>query len=243
MKTTKNLVAAAIAATLLASPLASVAHAAEAPPAPTEAAGAPADPGAGPSPILKTVEEAGRAIREIQQARLALFQGETDAAAELVSAANDNLGAAQALLGRHGIERPDSGGGKGDGKGADDAWLPLQTNFTLAEGFVPAERHQDTLRKAGAQMQGGDEKGAAESLRLGEIDFALSAALLPADASLKHVQDAERLIGEKKFFEANLALKAVEDSVVVETWSAAAIPTQGIDGQGAAGSAATPSQG
>lgn len=256
MKTTKKLIAAAVAATLLASPFASIVHAAEPAPAPTEAAGAPAnpaDPGARPSPILKTVDEAGQAIREIQQARIALFQGETDAAAKLVSAANDNLGAARKLVGEHGIERTDAtGGGKDAGKGGGqhgakgpaDAWLPLQTSFALAEGFVPAEQHQDTLQKAGSQMQGGDERGAAESLRLGEIDFALSAAMLPANASLKHVQDAERLIGEKKFFEANLALKAVEDSVVVETWSAAAIPTQGIDGQGVPGDAAqAPSQG
>ena len=233
MNARKNLVAAAVAATLIVSPFASIAHAKDPMPAPAETAGASADRAPDASPILRTVDEAERAVREIQQARFALFQGETDAAAKLVSAASDNLGAAQKLLDRHGIERPDAKGATGDAKGAADTWLPLRTSFSLAEGFVPAEQHQKALREADEQMQQGDQKGAVESLRLADVELAISAAMLPANASLEHVQDAKRLIDEKKFFEANLALKAVEDSVVVETWSAAALPVQGATDRGA----------
>ena len=196
--------------------------------------------------IFETVDEAAQAIREIHQARLALFEGQTDAASKLVSSASDNLGMAHDSLARHALQMSDAKGsakampGKdaaagpsGSGtqsaqaKTNDEAYLPIETSVSLAEGFVPAEQHKGALDQAGKQMSQGDQKGAVESLRLADIDIAVSAVVLPVNSSIQHVKDAVKLMGEQKYFEANLALKAVEDSVSVETWNAAGIPVQG----------------
>ena len=196
--------------------------------------------------IFKTVDEAAQAIREIHQARLALFEGQTDAASKLVSSASDNLGAAHDSLAQHALKMSDakgstkampgkdaSGGSNGSGnqsaqaKTGDEAYVPIETSVSLAEGFVPAEQHKGALDQAGKQMSQGDQKGAVESLRLADIDVAVSAVVLPVNSSIQHVKDAVKLMGEQKYFEANLALKAVEDSVSVETWNAAGIPVQG----------------
>ena len=41
----------------------------------------------------------------------------------------------------------------------------------------------------------------------------------------KHIDEAAKLMGEGKYYEANLALKAVEDAVVVETFALDSTPT------------------
>ena len=42
--------------------------------------------------------------------------------------------------------------------------------------------------------------------------------------------DAVKLMGEKKYYEANLALKAVEDSIIVERYDVDGVPVQGKKG-------------
>jgi hypothetical protein len=44
------------------------------------------------------------------------------------------------------------------------------------------------------------------------------------------LKDAEKLIGEAKFHEANVALKAFEDGIVVRTFGLQEIPAQGASG-------------
>ena len=40
--------------------------------------------------------------------------------------------------------------------------------------------------------------------------------LLPLEATKKRVADAEKLVNDHKYYEANLALKAAEDGIVVD---------------------------
>ena len=245
MKTpNRSLVALALAAALGAGPLLTVAHAAEPAKAPEATAGTTAEAGAatqgveGPTkeptmqaateqaherPVVRTVDEAGLAMQEIHGARLALFDGATGHAEKLVKDAAKRLEEAQAGLGEHAM-MPTK---KGD---ATQTYVPFHTSFSLAEGFVPQELHKGALEQANRQLAEGDQKGAAESLRVANIDLWVSAAMIPAKSSLEHVQEAEKLIGEKKFHEANLALKAVEESVIVEAYSAHAVPVQGTGG-------------
>ena len=283
MNARKKLVAIAIAAVIGSASFLSVARADAEQAAPAAAASSSAAPPAGDAgavadtdgnAMLRTVDEAGKAVREVHRARIALFEGNTDAAAKLVSAATDNLGKARGSIAHSALMLPDrSASTRGDAKdiskdgaksdngamaaasskdgesggeasGAHESWLPIETGVALAEGFVPAEQHQGALDQAGQQMSAGDQKAAVESLRLADIEVAVSAVVVPFESSLQHVEDAERLIGEQKYFEANLALKAVEDAITVETWNAAAIPVQGtaqaMPGDGAPSDATAP---
>jgi Ser-tRNA(Ala) deacylase AlaX len=108
-----------------------------------------------------------------------------------------------------------------------DAYIPFDTSMALAEGFVPDEAKQAALTKANTHLEKGEKANAVEALKLANIDVSVSAAMIPAAISLKHVEDAVKLLSEKKYYEANLALKAVEDSVLVETYDINAIPAQG----------------
>ena len=70
----------------------------------------------------------------------------------------------------------------------------------------------------------GETKQAMETLKVAGIDVALNTELLPIQSAKTHIDDAAKLIGEGKYYEANLALKAVEDSVITEVFNTDAIP-------------------
>ena len=121
-------------------------------------------------------------------------------------------------------------GGK---RGADD-YIPFDMTLVLAEGYVPSQEKDAKLEEANRSLSQGDHETAAQTLKLANIDVTVAAALIPARSSLEHVRDAAKLIGEKKLYEANVALKAVEDSVILEFFGVDAVPKQGT--QAASGS-------
>lgn len=170
--------------------------------------------------LLKTVDEAYKAMREVRAARLAIFNGQVDVATNLVKDAATDMQAAQASLPTHAIKgrkAPD----------AEDAYLPIDASMTLAEGFVPSAEKQATIDEANQHLANGDGEKAAEVLKLAKIDVTISTALIPAKAGLAHIQDAAKLMGEQKYYEANLALKAAESLVVIDSYSLDAVPRQG----------------
>ncbi|WP_346892310.1 YfdX family protein [uncultured Roseibium sp.] len=170
--------------------------------------------------ILKTANDAYKAIREVRAARLAIFNGQPDQATEFVNKAQADFKAAQAAMDTYAIKdkkTPKEG----------DSYLPFDSSLSLAEGFVPTQDKQQSLVKANEYLAKGNSKKAVEILKLANVDVSVSAALIPAKAGLAHVTDAAKLIGEKKYYEANLALKAIEDSVVVENYSVDEVPVQG----------------
>lgn len=170
--------------------------------------------------IIKTVDDAFKAMREIQAARLAIFNGSTDDAAKFVGEARLNMQHAQEQAKAFEIKTA-----KPAHKG--DAYVPFDTSLTLAEGFKPTEEKQASINKANEHLAKGSHKEAVEVLKAANIDVVVTAALIPVNASISHIDDAVKLMKEKKYYEANLALKAVQDSVIVDSYGIDTIPIQG----------------
>lgn len=220
-----------LAGTLAAIPLAGLAEpAANSPaapsataPAPKTAAAQPAAQPAAPSAsqdLVTTVDDALKAMREIRAARLALFDGNTGAAGPMVTAAAADMTAAQKAEKDYGIASKSGT--------PDTVYLPIETSIALAEGFTATPETKGPVKAANDQMATGNTRAAAETLKAANIGVAVSVALVPAGAALTHLTDAEALIKDGKYYEANLALKAVEDLVVVDTWSLADVPQQTV---------------
>lgn len=232
MTSARSPLAILLAGTLAAIPLAGLAEpAANSPAAPAAAAPAPvpapkaaAQPSAQPaSPsasqdLVTTVDDALKAMREIRAARLALFDGNTGAAGPMVTAAAADMTAAQKAEKDYGIASKSGT--------PDTVYLPIETSIALAEGFTATPDTKGPVKAANDQMAKGNTRAAAETLKAANIDVAVSVALVPAGFALTHLTDAEALIKDGKYYEANLALKAVEDLVVVDTWSLADVPQQ-----------------
>lgn len=229
MTSARSPLAILLAGTLAATPLAGLAEpaanspaapAATAPapvPAPKAAAAQPASPSASQD-LVTTVDDALKAMREIRAARLALFDGNTGAAGPMVTAAAADMTAAQKAEKDYGIASKSGT--------PDTVYLPIETSIALAEGFTATPDTKGPVKAANDQMAKGNTRAAAETLKAANIDVAVSVALVPAGAALTHLTDAEALIRDGKYYEANLALKAVEDLVVVDTWSLADVPQQ-----------------
>jgi hypothetical protein len=174
----------------------------------------------GDQAIIKTVDEAYQGLRQVRAARLAIFNGQTDVALEHVAAAEADFTAADKAIGTHEVMATSA-------SGQASAYIPFDMQVGLAEGFVPSEEMTAKLQEANQQFQQGNHKNAVEVLRDAKIDITVSAGLVPAKSSLTQIQGAIKLLDEKKYYEANLALKALEDSVVYESYSADTIPVQG----------------
>lgn len=173
--------------------------------------------------MVKTVDEAYWALRDIRAARFAIFNGSTDSAAKFIDSAHDELQTAQALTKDFAVKTQKQAA-------SGDSYIPFDASLAISEGFAPTKEKQKSLDKANGQLSSGDHQKAAETLRDAGIDVTVAAALIPAKASVGHVDDARKLMGQQKYYEANLALKAVEDAVIVESYDIDAVPMQGAHG-------------
>lgn len=68
-------------------------------------------------------------------------------------------------------------------------------------------------------MKKGESKEALEELRLSQIDVGFNRTWIPFIASEKHLDDAIKLANSDKYYEAGLALKAIEDGYVKDSVS------------------------
>lgn len=170
--------------------------------------------------LIRTDDSVYRALQGIPAARLAIFNGAPEDAAILASDIFKGLEAAQLDAKNTGLETSN-----GDANG--DTYVPFDMSMSLAEGFKPTPENAVSIQEANSHIANGNSKQAAEVLKLANIDVTVSAALIPIDASVNHAGDAVDLINKGQFYEANLAMKAIEDSVVVEAYSINAVPVQG----------------
>lgn len=173
--------------------------------------------------ILRTSDEIMLALKAMRAARLAILDGAPDRAKEFVGEAIKNLKEAQADADVLTVETKQSAD-------ASDTYVPFETSMSLAEGFMPADDDIEKIKEAQDYLVKGDEMKAAEVLNLADVDVVVTAALLPINGSVKHAEEAVNFITGESYYEANLALKAIEDSVVVDTYPADTVPMQGEAG-------------
>ncbi len=170
--------------------------------------------------LLRMSEETATAVREAHAARLALFNVDPALAKTEVEKAIASLSKAEASLKDKLI--PDTTAA--DGK---PMYLPFDTNMALAETYTVTPEVRVVLDKATGLFQVGTPNEAIDVLREAGVEVKISTAMLPWEASMTHLKEAEKLIGESKYHEANVALKAFEEGVVVRTFGIEEIPVQG----------------
>jgi uncharacterized membrane protein len=170
--------------------------------------------------MLKTADEALNAVTRAHAARLALFNNDIeDAKGRLAEARADFLDAEKSFndLTIGDTENPADG----------ERYLPFDMSMALSETFQATDENKAALEKAYGMMKSGAQDDAVEVLRMASIDVNVSTAMLPVNGVTDNLQKAQDFIDSGKYFDANLALKAVEDSVIVRTFSLDEIPQQG----------------
>ncbi len=170
--------------------------------------------------LTKLSQEGFQAMRNVRGARIAIFNGNTQVASDLLDKAKTSLDAARKEAPVYVVDVKTGMDGKivQDSKSVDRLdMIPIDGQIVLADNYIDTPAKKAHIDKANEHFAKGSGKEAREELRLAEVDASFSRVLMPLNATTRHVAEATKLIGAKQFYEANLALKAAEDGLLVDT--------------------------
>ena len=186
----------------------------------TAPAPAQANAGAAEQDMMKYSESGFATMRDIHNARLAIFNGETADAKKSLEDAKSKIAAAEAEAPTFVTTTTMTADGKpveaGAGK-VKDKVVPFDGQLVLGENFLMTPEKKAHIDKANEHLKKGEHAQAIEELRKGDIDITFTRELMPIAKAATSVDAAIKLADDGKYYEANLALKAVEDSVTADT--------------------------
>lgn len=170
--------------------------------------------------LAQLSREGFTAVRAIRAARVALFNGSPESVSPLLDSAAAALRAAEKDATPFSVKVSETVNVK-SGETATQSQkldlIPIDATLALADDFVPTSEQSAHIAKANQHIKMGEERAAKDELRLAQVNLKYTRILMPIEATKKHVDEAIQLVGERKYYEANLALKAVEDGLTVET--------------------------
>ncbi|SPD76395.1 conserved exported hypothetical protein [uncultured Desulfobacterium sp.] len=187
------------------------------------AAAATSTEGSKEEKILDKVSKEGfAAIQEVRHARVAIFDGQPQEAEDLLGQAKKNLSAVEknAPAITVTVKAVEKVGGKTiDTKTTSETTelIPIDAGLVLSEDFVATPEKTAKIQEANKHLKKGDKTKAVESLRETDIAVSVSRVLMPLKSTVNSVDKAISLLKEEKYYEANLALKGVEDGLIVDT--------------------------
>jgi hypothetical protein len=177
----------------------------------------------------KVSQDGVSAFRDIQLARVAIFDAQPRDAQKDIKAAADSLQKASTddtvfikaeadLKAPKGVTQPALAS-----SGAVQ-WLPVDGAMTIGEDYVDSQAKAAGVAKANAQLKAGDHAHALETLKLAGVDVSFDTAVAPLKKTIDGVNQAEQLADAGKYYEANQALKAVQDGVRFDEQDLIAVP-------------------
>jgi hypothetical protein len=177
--------------------------------------------------LLKVSQEGFAAIRAIRAARVAIFNGQPMVATKMLTKAKVDLKAAS----KNAPTLVTATEATVRGKVVADAvdvekvnWIPIDGQVSLADTFVVSAEKAKHIAKANEHFKNGKSKEAIEELRLAAISVSCTRVLMPLATTTDWVMEASKLMSQQKYYEANLALKAAEDGLVVSTANVIEMP-------------------
>lgn len=157
---------------------------------------------------LRLSQDAFNTMRGIRAARIAIFNGDTAGAAKLIDTAKLDIEKAR---GDDTVIR-----GKG-GKEPAGNWVPFDGQLLIDHEYVDSPEKAAHVKAGNDKLKQGKTDEALDELKLAAVDVGYTRLMMPLDETSAHVDKAAILMGQQKFYEANLELKAAEAGVDVET--------------------------
>jgi YfdX protein len=225
----KHLAVPAMASALALSLLAyqALAQAPSTAPEAATASAAPAKPGAEAKDWMKFSQNGNDAIREIAAARVAIFDGDPKLASDMITKAKASFAKAELEAPTFTVKATESVQGKELGTTSDTAkaaMVPVDGQLVVADDFVSTPEKQARIAKANEHFKNGEQKEGLEELRLGEVEVMYNRVWMPLASASAHIEQAIKLMNDQKYYEANLALKAIDDSLTVDSVSVTDLP-------------------
>ncbi|WP_031434097.1 YfdX family protein [Methylomarinum vadi] len=173
--------------------------------------------------MLEQISKEGReAAREMKWSRVAMFDGNIDQASKLLTKAKENLAKVEKQEPQLvvTVNTEEKLGGKTIGQQKStmtNDLIPIDAGLSLAEDYVATPEKNEKIKQANEHLKKKETSKAVEVLREADIGVSVSRVLMPVKDTIKHVDKAIELVGEHKYYEANLALKAAEDGLIVDS--------------------------
>lgn len=170
--------------------------------------------------LLNFSKDGNTAVRQINGARIAIFNGDPKLAASLINQAKESVAKAAKDAPTFKINVTTSVDGKkvGTTSETDKAdMVPVDGQILLSDDYVPTPEKQAHIKKANENFKNHKNKEALDELRLAEINVTYNRYLLPMATTAKYLDQASTLMDEHKYYEANLALKSIIDSLSVDS--------------------------
>jgi hypothetical protein len=170
--------------------------------------------------IMRYSQDGSRAIRQIGLARVAIFNGDPKLASDLIAKAKASVAKAEQEAPTFKVKVSDVANGKVVDTKSETAkaqMVPVDGDLVLAEDFVPTPEKRARIDKANEHFRNGRAKEALEELRLGDISVMYNRAWMPLASATKRLDQATKFMDDHKYYEANLALKAIGDSITMDS--------------------------
>ena len=180
----------------------------------------------------KLSTDGAMAIRDVWLARLAIFNGEP-------VKANQNAHEARAALDRSKIDHTAFTKAESDLKAPKGViqpkpgetagttpitWIPVDGSITLGEDYVDTPEKSASVAKANELLKKGNHKQALDALKLANVDVSFVIELAPLDKTAAGIEKAVQLLDAGKYYEANQALKDVEDGMRIDMTDVVSAP-------------------
>lgn len=162
---------------------------------------------------VKVSEDTMLSMRYVNNARLALFNGQLETARTDIDAALTRIDVAvnEAEQYAMDVKAPKQ----------DDWHVPFDTRIAMLDVYERDDAKADAPsgKTAHHGSQGKKDQG-DETLKLDEVDLAVSTGLVPVKFAKQQIVDASSLLEKGDYFKANLALKAIDDAILIQTIAA-----------------------
>jgi len=155
---------------------------------------------------LQVSKDGYAVMHDVRAARLALFNGHTDQARQLVDQAQ------QKLLAARNDEKAVGNNSKGDPN-----LISIDGQLVVGHDYVATPEKTAHLTQGNEKLKAGKQSEAIEQLKLADVDIGYTRILMPLKQTQKRVDEAAALIYSDNYYDANLALKAAEDGLDTET--------------------------
>jgi len=155
---------------------------------------------------LAVSKDGYQVMRDVHAARVALYDGDTTLAKQLVDQAQQSLKKTRTdekALGANSKNDPNL--------------VSIDGQLVLGHDYVPTPEKTAHLKQGNEHLKNGDSKSAIEQLKLAEVDIGYSRILMPLAETQQQVDEAAGLIYSKNYYDASMALKHAEDGLDMET--------------------------
>lgn len=188
-----------------------------------------AQPNAETQALMNFSHAGNNAIHDVREARFAIFDGHPKTAMEYMKKAKASIDIASREAPTFDIKTTTTVQGKTLGADEDKlkaGIVPVEGQVVLVDNFVMTPQKMVHISKANEHFKKGEQKQALDELRQGAIDVNFARQWMAIAPARAHLDEAITLTQENKYYEASLALKAIEDGITTDSVALTESPTQ-----------------